>query len=190
MLIQEHLKQLVWMAAPELQFHHHAKGETYKDCADCILHQELLADIKPIKFGNNIDWTAAAEYALADYQIPRDTVNIVMRVECYTVNWTNAANDFGMSEPPPPGTAWWQYAAYGTGGTVILTDQNAQVQLLLDSDEFLIFRAGYNAQLIGNFAVSPDGQTRQVRTLVYSYNCGSSIADRIGILQAMVPVSG
>lgn len=190
MLIQEHLKQLVWMAAPWLQFHHHAQGASDRDCPDCNLHQELLADIKPIKFGNNINWTAAADYALADYQIPRDSFNIVMRVECYTVDWTSGEADFGMSEPPPPGVAWWQYTGYGTSGVEVITDQNAQVQLLLDSDEFLVFRPGMNAQLIGSFAVSPDGITREVRTLVYSYNCGAAIADRIGILQAMVPVSG
>lgn len=190
MLIQEHLKQLVWMAAPWLQFHHHDKGASDRDCPDCKLHQELLADIKPIKFGNIVDWVAAAEYSLAQYQIPRETFNIIMRVECYTVDWTSGEADFGMSEPPPPGTAWWQFAAYGTGQTEILTDQNAQVQLLLDSDEFLVFRAGQNAELIGNFDASPDGVTREVRTLVYSYNVGSAIADRIGILQALVPVSG
>ena len=81
MLIQEHLKQLVWMAAPWLQFHHHDKGASDRDCSDCKLHQELLADIKPIKFGNIVDWVAAAEYSLAQYQIPRETFNIIMRVE-------------------------------------------------------------------------------------------------------------
>lgn len=189
MLIQEHLKQLVWMAAPWLQFHHHESGVTEKDCPDCRLHQELLADIKPIKFGNTVDWSAAAEYSLATYQVPRETFNIVLRVECYTVDWVSGQADFGISEPPPPGTAWWQYAAYGTGQTEILTDQNAQVQLLLDCDEFLVFRAGQNVELIGNFDITPDGITREVRTLVYSYNVGSTIADRIGILQALVPIS-
>ena len=186
MLIQEHLKQLVWMAAPWLQFHHHAQGASDRDCSDCKLHQELLADIKPVKFGNTVDWSAAAEYSLGFYQIPRDSFNVVMRVETYTVDWTSGAADFGISEPPPPGTAWWQYTGYGTGGTEILTDQNAPTQLVLDSDEFLIFRAGYNVQLIGNFDITPDGVTREVRTLIYSYNIGASVADRIGILQAMV----
>lgn len=177
------------MAAPELQFHHHAKGETFKDCSDCKLHQTLLADIKPIKFGNVVNWNAATTYTLADYEIPRDSFNIVMRVECYTLDLTPGEPDFGLSEPPPPGFAYWQYSGYGTGGVEIITDQQARSHLILDADAQMVFRAGMNVQLIGNFSVSPDAVARTVRTLVYSYNCGSAIADRVGILQELIPVS-
>ena len=188
MLVLEHMKQLVDAAAPHLRAHGH-QGQHKESCADCDLWRTLWADIKPVKFGNTVSWLAATTYTLADYQIPRDTWNVVLRVECYTVDWTNAAADFGLNEPPPPGFAYWQYVPYGTGTTITLTDLNARVQLLLDADEFLIFRPGYTVALIGDFSASPDDLTREVRTLVYSYNCGASIIDRIGNNQVIIPIS-
>lgn len=170
MLVLEHLKQIVAACDPQ----------TAKE------YRELWASIKPVKFGNTVSWSAAAQYALAQYQVPRDVHNLVLRVECYTINFTSGAADYGLYEPPPPGDAFWQYIPYGTGTTYNLTDPDAPAQLALDADEFLIFRGGYNATLIGDFSVAPDGATRLVRTLVYSYNCGSAVIDRIGSNQALI----
>ena len=114
---------------------------------------------------------------------------IVLRVECYTVNLTNGAADYGMNEPPPPGKAFWRYTPYGTGVSYDLTDVNAQSHLLLDVDEFKIFKGGYNISLIGDFLATADGDTRNVRTLVYAYNVGAQIVERIGGNEVIEPPS-
>jgi hypothetical protein len=181
MLVLEHMKQLVYAAAPHLAAHHHSDGRKHDDCPDCLEFHSLWNQIKPIKYGNTVLWEAATIYTLADYQIPRDaTYHIVLRVECYQVDWTNGAADLGMNEPPPPGKAYWEYIPYGTGTVYVLTDVSAQSHLLLDVDEFKIFKQGYTVALIGNFNASPDGLTRDVRTTVYGYDVGAQIVERIG----------
>ena len=181
MLVLEHIKQLVVAAAPHLASHHHDDKKQHRDCLDCALWHSLWNQIKPIKYGNTVQWEAATTYTLADYQIPRDAAyHIVLRVECYTVDLTSGAADYGLSEPPPPGKAFWEYIPYGTGTTYVLTDVNAQSPLLLDVDDFKIFKQGYTVALIGNFLVSPDALTRAVRTTVYGYDVGPQIVERIG----------
>lgn len=179
MLVLEHIYQLVTAAAPHLRGY--GRNGPPLDSPDRAEWQMLWNQIKPVKFGNTVQWDAATEYTLAFYQIPRNGVyNVVLRVECYTVNWTSGDPDFGLNEPPPPGKAFWRYTPYGTGTSYDLTDIQAQSHLLLDVDEFKIFKGGYNISLIGDFNVSPDGQTRDVRTIVYSYNVGAQIVERIG----------
>lgn len=204
MLIQEHMRQLVLSAAPYLANwwvsqprKYHPDGKTitcewsdWSDCEDAREWNRLWSQIKPVKFGNTVQWAAATTYTLADYQIAREAFyNIVLRVECYTVNYTNAAADYGMFEPPPPGKAFWRYVPYGTGVNYDLTDTTAQSHLLLDADEFKIFKSGYTLALIGNFNAPTDGATRSVRTLVYSYDCGPQIVERIGGNQVIEPPS-
>jgi hypothetical protein len=169
-LIQEHMRQIVKACRP-------ATREEWI---------ELWSDIQPVKFGATVNWLAAAQYTLALYQVPRERFNIVLRVECYTVNLTSGAADYGSYEPPPPGTAFWEYVPYGTGTVYVRTDENSPVQLLLDCDEYIIAQGGYNTALIGDFAVSPDGATRAVRTLCYSYNVGPRIVDLIGAGEMLV----
>jgi hypothetical protein len=166
MLVLEHMKQLVKACQP-------ANREEW---------ERLWADIKPVKFGTAVSWEEAAAYTLAQYQVPDQTSYlIVLRTECYTVNFTSGAADYGLYEPPPPGFAYWQYVPAGSsGGSYIVTDQNAGTHIVLDCDEMLWFKGGSNVSLIGNFNVSPDGDTRTVRTLVYGYVVGTSIANRLG----------
>lgn len=165
MLILEHLKQMVDACYPE----------------NDAERRLLWADIKPIKFGNTVSWLAAGEYGLANYQVPDEaSYLIVLRVECYTVNFTSGSADYGIYEPPPPGAALWRYVPYGAGATYNVTRPSAPIQRLCDADEMLFFKGGYNVFLIGDLLDSPDGDTRSVRTLVYGYNIGASIASRIG----------
>lgn len=188
MLVLEHIYQLVTAAAPHLRGY--GRNGPPIGSPDRDEWQSLWNQVKPVKFGNTVLWQAATEYTLADYQIPRDGVySIVLRVECYTVNWTNGAADFGMSEPPPPGKAFWRYTPYGTGVSYDLTDVNAQSHLLLDVDEFKIFKGGYNISLIGDFNASADLATRNVRTVVYAYNVGAQIVERIGGNEVIEPPS-
>jgi hypothetical protein len=179
MLVLEHIHQLVAAAAPELA--HYGRSGPPQGHPDREGWLRLWNQISPVKFGNTVLWNAAGNYTLADYQIPRDGAYlVVLRVETYTINWTSAAQDFGVNEPPPPGKAFWRYIPYGTGVSYDLTDTNAQSHLLCDVDDFKIFKSGYTVALIGNFNVSPDAQTRNVRTTVYAYNVGSQIVERIG----------
>lgn len=174
MLVLEHMKQLVKACQP-------ANREEW---------ESFWSQINPVKFGNDINWTAGTTYTLADYQIPRESFLVVLRVECYTANYTSGAADFGMFEPPPPGNAYWQYLPYGSGSVSYpQSDQTANSFLALDADEFLIFTGGLNIALIGNFSASPDGQTRAVRTLVYGYTCGAQVIERIGAGQAIIAPS-
>lgn len=196
MLIQEHMKQLVTWAAPHLAHHTHdrerltveQRRDLAQDCPDCKLWFDLLNQIKPIKYGNTVFWAAATQYTLAQYQIPHDAAyHVVMRVECYTVNLTNAAADYGMREPVPPGKAFWEFIPYGTGTTYPLTDVNAQSHIICDADDYKIFKEGYTLALIGNFLAPSDGASRNVCTTVYGYDVGPQIIERIGGLTVVEP---
>ena len=175
MLIQEHIKQIIELASPE----------------DKEEYRRFYAEISPIKFGSVVSWHDAGDYGLARYQIPREApMHIVARVETYTVNWTSGAPDFGAFEPPPPGFAFWQYQL--PTGTVLqnLTWVFSPIQRLLDADEFMFFKGGYDLVLIGTFVVSPDDLTRDVRTLVYGYNIGPELANRLGRDEVTIPSIG
>lgn len=174
MLILEHMKQLVKACNP----------------ADGAEWQEYWSQINPVKFGNQVNWLLGTTYTLADYQIPRESYLVVLRVECYTTNYTSGAADFGMYEPPPGPNAYWRYTPYGSGTpSYPQTDSTARSQLALDADEFLIFKGGLNISLIGNFTASPDGLTRVVRTLVYGYTCGPQVIEQVGAGQAIIAPS-
>lgn len=177
MLVLEHKRQLVKACQPQSREEWEA----------------FWADIKPIKYGNSVSWTLASppNYILASYRVPREVYQIPLRVECYTVNFTALAPDFGMFEPPPIGTAFWQTTDLGPGTTIYTqTRTTAPTHLSLDADELLIFHGGVNLQLVGNFAASADGNTRTVRTLVYGYDVGPRIVERIGTSQVIEPLPG
>ena len=167
MLIQQHIKQLVEMAAPY--------------CKDRESVLRLQSQIQPVKFGNTVQWAAAAEYTLALFQVPRDAVYcVIMRVECYTVNLTSGAADYGTYQPPPPGKAFWRTGQSGSTAQYIVSDDQQQSHTMLDCDEMRLFAPGQNIDLVGDFLVSPDGLTRNVRTLVYGYLVAAEVIEHIG----------
>ena len=173
MLVQEHLRQLIKLANP----------------CDHEEYRRFYAEITPVKFGTTVSWSDAGLYGLARYQIPREaSFCAVLRVECYTVNETEGAADFGAIEPPPPGSAYWQYVVPGTS-TVIqeITFTSAPVQRLLDADDYLFLKGGNEAVLIGDFVASPDGDIREVRTLVYAYNIGPTLGGVLGRSEMVIP---
>lgn len=178
MLVQQHIEQLIKMAMPQrfLVAANDAERQAFAD-----EHSRLLSQITPVKFGNTVLWLAAGTYDLAQYQIPRNAEwLVVMRVETYTVNLTSGAGDYGIQEPVPPGAAYWQRTPAGTGSTEILSDETMQSHVMCDVDEHRFFSSGNTITLVGDFLVSPDGDTRNVRTLVYAYNVGSEIMERLG----------
>lgn len=155
---------------------------------DDAQYMEFYASIKPVKFGNTPLWTAAGEYNLASYQIPRELSYVaVCRVECYEMDRTAAAADFGLQLAPPSGTAYWQYQTSAGVALETLTDRNAPVQRLLDADEYLFFTGGNNLVLVGNLLASPDANTREIRTLVYGYNLSSILASRLARSEVEIP---
>lgn len=141
----------------------------------------LLSQIQPVKFGNTVLWTAATTYTLAQFQTPREAVYcVVMRVESYTVNLTSGATDYGVYQPPPPGKAYWQTTAAGSSTAYLASDDTMQSHVMLDVDEFRIFGPGEFITLTGEFLVSPDGLTRNVRATVYAYLVAAELIERIG----------
>lgn len=172
MLILEHKKQLVAACDPQ-------SPEQFR---------EYWSQIRPVKFGNAVSWSGANTYTLAQYQVPQESSLIVLRTECYTVNLTSGAADYGMFEPPPPGEAWWVYFPPDGSGLnpVNVTSQLMNTHLALDADELLIFSGGNNAALLGAFDAPSDGATRIVRALVYSYLVGPAVADLIGASKVLI----
>ena len=173
MLVQEHIRQLIKLANP----------------ANEAEYRRFYAEITPVKYGQVVSWSAATQYGLARYQIPPEaSFHVVLRVETYTVNFTAGAADFGAFEPPPPGSAFWIYTVPGTFTTLQeITDQNAPVQRVLDADDYLFLKGGYDVFLVGDFSASPDGDTRLVRTLVYGYNIGPELGGRLGRSEMIIP---
>lgn len=173
MLVQEHIRQLIKLANP----------------IDRAQYLRYYAEITPVKYGQTVSWLAAGQYGVARYQIPAEaSFHVVLRVECYTVNLTSGAADYGLTEPPPPGAAFWVYTTPGTFTIQqVITDQNAPVQRLLDADEYLFAKGGFDLWLIGDFSASPDGATREVRTLVYGYNIGPELGSVLGRSEMIIP---
>jgi hypothetical protein len=154
-----------------------------------LQHRKLLAEqagvspaeIQPLKFGFKINWTSAATYVLASCKTPENMYLVVLRVECYVVNLTSGAADYGYFQPPPPGKAYWITANdAGTSGQEVFTNIDAPTHILLDTDQFFLFPSKRNANLLGNLDVSPDGDTRAVRTTVYGYLVDSVVAGALG----------
>src|SRR5215510_3273831 len=175
MLIQEHIRQIIKLANPD----------------DKEQYRRFYAEISPVKYGSVVLWHDATTYNLAKYQIPREaSLHMVARVETYTVNWTAGAADFGAFEPPPPGFAFWQYQLPTGAVLQNLTWVFSPIQRLLDADEYMFFKGGYDLVLVGSFVVSPDGATRDVRTLVYGYNIGPELAMRLGRDEVTIPSIG
>lgn len=172
MLILEHKRQLVAACDPQ-------SPEQFR---------EYWSQIRPVKFGNSVSWSAAQIYTLAEFQVPQEASLIVLRTESYTVNLTSGASDYGIFEPPPPGEAWWvYYPPNGSGlNPVNVTSQIMNTHLAMDADELLIFTGGNNAALLGSFDAPSDGATRIVRTLCYAYLVGPAVADLIGSSKVLI----
>lgn len=201
--VLQDMREIVWAAAPGLRKYgtqgpappgklSHVFGS--KSARDYLEWRKLWASLKPVRFGFSINWSVATAYTLAQYQVPRDFFNLVLHVRTYVVNWTAAATDLGRKEPPPPGYAYWQYDSFSLPATPaqVLTDTTMPIHVMADDwvHEFLLFRGGFNITLIGNItAASPNDNTREIRTVVYSYNCGTEIQDRIGSNQAIAQIT-
>lgn len=172
MIVLKHIQQLVQACDPQSR-------EEYR---------ELFSSINPVKFGNEVTWSAANTFTLASYQVPQDYFLAVLRTECYTVNFTSGAADYGQFEPPPSGTAWWVYFPPDGSGlnAVAVTSPAMPTQLALDADELRLFQGGQNAALLGTFLAPSDSATRKVRTLVYAYLIPEKIKDALGESRALI----
>ena len=181
--ILKDMATIVCAAAPELRVY--GIIGPGKNDSGYLLWRKLWDAIKPVKFGNSVSWTDATELVLARNQVPRDMSRVVLRVKTQTINYTAAAGDLSVVSAAPPGSAWWQYESLGSSVAQIITDPDAPVQTMTNCEEFLIFKGGYYITLNLNLSSAPpNAQTREVRTLVYSYNINAEIADRIGANQA------
>jgi len=164
MLINQHMKRIVDACYP-------------KTNDEAI---ELWHDIKPVKFGTTIGWTAAT-VSLAEYQIPENSAYLlVLRVECYSYTQVAAAPGFGIFSPPPLGVAFWQYADVTLANVSYNLTPVTPIHVLCDSDEFLLAKGDHFLSLTATLSAPPDANERFIRTLVYGYLIGALVADKIG----------
>lgn len=141
---------------------------------------KLWHDIKPVKFGNRIGWVAG-DFSLADYVVPEDAAYmLILRVECYVFTEIAAAPAFGQFSPPPFGSARWLYSDVTLGTVAYNLTPVIPIHLLLDVDEFLFAKGDHSLSLLASLSAPPDANARFIRTLVYAYLVGASIADKLG----------
>lgn len=172
-------------------------GRKCEHCEQETLVEEreyLLSQMKPIKVGGDFVWaddTGGVPSALITHDIPRTPYLFIYRVEAYMVNFTAGAMDYGLTEPVPQGTAYWQQGPYGasTAGTSAspVTDQTAPSWAICDVDEFLIIQGGQNVQLV--FTPGSNGPTdeeRIVRGLMYGLYLGSAVIESLMANQSAV----
>ncbi len=181
------MAEIVWAAAPELRVFGIGGPKTEDESYG--LWRRLWADIRPIKYGNTVTWNSSNTYSLARYAIPYDYSHLIMRVECYSVDWAVGATNQGVRLCPPPGQAYWQLEQVGSQVAQVITAEDMPIQVMLEQEEFLILRGGYEAVLIGTFTAPPDDD-KTVRTFVQGYNIGSEITERIGSNQASAITTG
>jgi len=144
---------------------------------------ELWRNIKPIRFGNRLQWGATVGFeTLASYQIPEDaTYLVVLKTECYVFTETATAPGFRNFEPPPGGSSTARWVSSDPGGAAPSPmTETVPIHLLVEASEFLIFKPGVAAVLQGNLNDPPDANTRFIRTTVYAYQVNAEIANRIG----------
>lgn len=171
MLVLKHVSQLVDMSNQALERLAQRKGKGFQPVS--------YAEVQPATFGYDINWSAGLTYVLASYFVPRNSWLIVLRTECYTVNYTNGSGQLNMYGPPPPGTAYWIRANDTSSTGTRVTPSSAETHLLLDVDQFLSFQGGRYANLLGVLNAPADGQTRSVRTKCYGYLVGAPIIDAL-----------
>lgn len=164
-----------------------------------LKHLKLIRDltgvepheIKAVKYGFAINYTVSAPYVLASIQIPQDTNLLVLRTQTYLTNQDEASSDYGYYRTYPDGKAWWILA--DDASTTALQDWtniNAPGQLILDSDEFLLFPPGYNANLIFEPVDAAPGTSSAwtIRTTIYAYFVPASVSDKLGNPQSWAAV--
>lgn len=131
--------------------------------------------LSPMKFGLEVDWTAADDLILASQFVPAQQGSIVYRVECYTTSLEDGASDNFQHLISPPGTAWW---VYQTGFAALdppasneadQTDRENPAHLILDVEEFLIFGGNQYTNLIITVDDPPNGEPHTIRTVVYGF---------------------
>jgi hypothetical protein len=146
---------------------------------------DLWHAIKPVRFYNDVNWTVATEYVLARYSIPDDAAYLVVtRVETWIITNVAAAPGYGLRIPPPPGAVFNTRWLASPDGTVLTPDVNVTGEELptglLNVDEFLFFKAGNVISLIADLPANPDANAKTIQTVVYSYLCGTKVADKLG----------
>jgi hypothetical protein len=161
MLVLKHVNQLAMMSEKALE------------------RKVLFSEIQPVTFGYDINWAAGATYVLGSYFVPKNSWLVVLRTECYTVNYTAGSGQLNIYGPPPPGTAYWIRANDTSNAGTKVTPSSAETHLLLDVDQFLSFQGGRYANLIGVLDASSDSETRSVRTKCYGYLVGAPIIDAL-----------
>lgn len=142
-------------------------------------------EIKPIKFGYAVSFSANQVYVLASQEIPANMSLCVLRVQAYLANTLITASDYQLYRTVPAGEAWWIQADSTTDqtGSVNWTNPDAPSHLALDSDELLLFPEGQFANLLFDAADTSPAGDWQIRTTVYGYLVPPGVSDALGSVQ-------
>lgn len=154
---------------------------------------DLWHNIKPVRFGDRVEWTDALEYTLAFYDIPDDNPYlVVLRVNHYIGTTVPAAAGFGLKGPPVFeidlfSTRWVSAPTLPAAITADfnVTGGNSAFQLL-DTDEMLFFKGGSEIALLCNLPANPTADERFLFTLVYGYLLGPTVADKLGSGETLI----
>lgn len=146
-------------------------------------------ELKAVKFGYNIHYTAAAQYVLASQQVPRNVSLLVLRTQVYLTNQEETATDYGFYRTIPNGLAYW-IVAPDTSNTTIQawSNPNAPSQLALDCDEFLLFPSGLFANLLFTAADPAPTGDFFLRTTIFAYFVPPKVSDALGGPQSWINV--
>jgi hypothetical protein len=156
-----------------------------RDLTDVPVHE-----IKPVKFGFEINYTAATTYVLASQLCPSNMAMLILRVQSYMTNILTTASDFQFYRTMPTGQAWW-ILANDTSSTSLQewTNDNAPVQLATDADEMLLFPPGAYANLLFLATNAAPAGTWRMRTTVFAYFVPPEVSDVLGGPQSWISVS-
>lgn len=154
----------------------------------------LPSEIKALKFGRNVPYTtpaASVPLTMGTFYVPDNSTLIVLRVQSYMVNTDNAdvpLPDYNFYRAMPRGLAKWVVQnPEGPGPEVDWTSPLADVDLMMDVDEFLLFPANINVKLIFTpFNNPPAIGTWYLRNLVFAYLVNSKVSDVLGTPQSWV----
>ncbi len=125
--------------------------------------------IQPVKFGYSIGYSAVTTYVLASQLVPENMSLLVLRTQCYLVNQDETASDYGFYRTIPYGDAYWQLARDTSNSIQNWTNASAPSQLVLDTDELLIFPGGKYANLRFLPADAAPAGSWFLQTTVYGY---------------------
>lgn len=148
---------------------------------DCPYNQ-----IQPVKFGYTINYSVVADYFLASQLVPENMSMLVLRTQCYLTNQNEAASDYGFYRTVPEGDAYWVIGRDPGTNIQNWTLSTAPAQLVLDTDELLLFPANKYANLIFRPTDAAPAGSWKLQTTIYAYFVPPQVSDAFSVTQQWI----